>query len=95
MFIKLPGWSYKQYTNEQGEIKESVYKCVFEIDVDSIEAFSPSTGPLENPETLPYSRIMTKSGRMYDIRLKYAKLRERVWEAKKELAYQKLISISN
>ena len=95
MFMKLPGWSYKQYTTEQGEMKESVYECTFEIDIDSIEAIAPSTGPLENPDNMPYSRIMTKSGRNYDIRMKYGILRDRVWEAKKELAYQKLISISN
>ena len=92
--ILLPGFTYKQYIAPDGEQREKVYETRFEIDLDSIEALTASTGPEEAPDHLPYSRIVTKSGRFYDINLSYKELREKVARARKEQERMHLIIIS-
>ena len=91
MNISVKGFSYKQYQKD-GEQLERVYETVFDIDVDCIEAIMPCTGPLDAPDDLPYSRIVGKSGRFYDIKLPLEKLRMKIENArKKEHIYKLLI----
>lgn len=89
--ISLRGYSYKQYNNSEGEPMERVYETVFDIDVDCIESMCPSTGPLSAPDDLPYSRIVGKSGRFYDIKLSLDELRKEVSRAKREAKLSQLL----
>lgn len=94
MTITLPGFTYKQYVGPDGETREKIYETRFEIDLESIEALTPSTGPEEAPDHLPYSRIVTKSGRFYDIKLSFKELREKINRARQEQERRRLLIIS-
>jgi hypothetical protein len=95
MDIRLPGWAYKQITDKDGRTHDRVYETFFEIDVNSIESITPSTGPLSAPDDLPYSRIIGKSGRFYDINLPSPELRSRIKKAMQQMDYQEFIKNSN
>lgn len=96
MDIILPGFTYKQYVDEiTGETRERVYETVFQIDINSIEGITPSSGPESKPEDLPYSRVIGRSGRYYDIKLSYETLQKKIIQARTEQWHKQLIAMSN
>jgi len=96
MNVSLPGWSYQQYTHpETCEDMERVYETIFDIDIDSIEAITQSSGPEDTPDRLLYTRIIGKSGRQYDINMPMADVRTSILDARKCQHTYKLLVQSN
>jgi hypothetical protein len=91
MDIYLPGRAFNKFTDpDTKEAMERIYETAFQINIDPIEAITPSAGPLDAPGNLPHATITGKSGRYCDINLSFRELQSSISIALEQKAVQRL-----